>query len=398
MKAGWEIKKLGDVVTFQRGLTYSKSDEVEFSNNCVLRSNNIELETMSILLDELKYIREDLFVDEDKKVKKDTILICMSNGSKQHIGKVAFIDKEYNYAFGGFMGLIKPNYDVSPKFIYYSCLSSPYKRFLASVGNGANITNIKFSDLSQFSIPVPPLPEQERIVSELDLISGVIDKKKQQLKELDSLAQSIFYEMFGNPVENEKGWEVKKLEELFDIGSSKRVFESQWTDSGVPFYRAREIVKLSKGENIESPIFISEDLYNEYSKKYGVPSKGDMMVTAVGTLGVCYIVKSTDKFYFKDGNTLWFKNKGICDTQFIKDEFATDFVVNQIKGNANAAVVGTYTITNAKKTKVIVPPFTLQKEYVKMIESIEKQKELIKQSLQETETLFNSRMDYYFNS
>ena len=96
MKQGCEIKKLGEVVTFQRGLTYSKDDEVDFSSNCVLRSNNIELESMSILLDELKYIREDFIVGEDKKVKKDTILICMSNGSKQHLGKVAFIDKDYN--------------------------------------------------------------------------------------------------------------------------------------------------------------------------------------------------------------------------------------------------------------------------------------------------------------
>ncbi len=250
--------------------------------------------------------------------------------------------------------------------------------------------------LKEINVPIPPLPEQEKIVAELDCLSGIIEKKKQQLKEYDALAHSIFYEMFGNPIDNEKGWEVKNMEELFDIGSSKRVFESQWTDNGVPFYRAREIIRLSKGESIGSPIFISEELYNEYSKKYGVPSKGDMMVTAVGTLGVCYIVKSTDRFYFKDGNTLWFKSKGICDTQFIKDEFATDFVVNQIKGNANAAVVGTYTITNAKKTKVIVPPLTLQKEYVNKIETIEKQKELIKQSIAETETLFNSRMDFYF--
>ena len=244
---------------------------------------------------------------------------------------------------------------------------------------------------------VPPIAEQEKIVAELDCLSGIIEKKKQQLKELDALAQSIFYEMFGDPVENDKGWDIVTLDDVFEIGSSKRVFESQWTDSGVPFYRAREIVKLSKGENIDSPIFISEELYHEYSRKYGVPSEGDMMVTAVGTLGVCYLVKNTDRFYFKDGNTLWFKSRGLCETRFIKDEFATDFIVNQIKGNANAAVVGTYTITNAKKTRVILPPLSLQQEYVRKVQHIDKQKELIAQSIKETETLFNSRMDYYFN-
>lgn len=262
---------------------------------------------------------------------------------------------------------------------------------------GAIVRKLTQQALRDIPMLVPPIAEQEKIVAELDCLSGIIEKKKQQLKELDALAQSIFYEMFGDPVENDKGWDIVTLDDVFEIGSSKRVFESQWTDSGVPFYRAREIVKLSKGENIDSPIFISEELYHEYSRKYGVPSEGDMMVTAVGTLGVCYLVKNTDRFYFKDGNTLWFKSRGLCETRFIKDEFATDFIVNQIKGNANAAVVGTYTITNAKKTRVILPPLSLQQEYVRKVQHIDKQKELIAQSIKETETLFNSRMDYYFN-
>ncbi len=397
MKQGWEIKKLGEVATFQRGLTYSKEDEVEFSCNGVLRSNNIDLNTMSLVFDELKYVREDLVIGADKKLSKGGILICMSNGSKQHLGKVAFIDKDYDYAFGGFMGLIKPNDDICAKYVYYTCISPSYKHFLAGVGCGANITNLKFADLAQHPVPIPAREEQERIVGELDCLSGIIAAKREQLRELDTLAQSIFYTMFGDPITNDKGWEIVEMDKLYDIGSSKRVFEAQWTDNGVPFYRAREIVRLSKNEQIESPIFISESLYKEYAKKYGVPTDGDMMVTAVGTLGICYIVKSTDIFYFKDGNILWFKSKGLCETQFIKDQYATSFVTDQIRGNANAAVVGTYTITNAKKTKVVMPPIDLQKEYVKKIENIERQKELITKSIAETEDLFNSRMDYYFN-
>ncbi len=285
--------------------------------------------------------------------------------------------------------------DVSTEYLYRFL-----KKELKVIENETPFVTVKHLSakrLNQVYLVVPPIAEQERIVRELDLLSGIIDKQRTQLRELDTLAQSIFYSTFGDPITNEKGWEVIEMDKLYDIGSSKRVFEAQWTDSGVPFYRAREIVKLSKNEPIESPIFIPESLYREYSEKYGVPSEGDMMVTAVGTLGVCYIVKSSDRFYFKDGNTLWFKSKGLCETRFIKDQYSTSFVKNQIQGNANAAVVGTYTIINAKKTKVIVPPIALQKEYVEKIETIEKQKELIKQSISETEALFNSRMDYYFD-
>ena len=261
---------------------------------------------------------------------------------------------------------------------------------------GGVVNNLNSSIVRNVVVPIPPIAEQERIVAELDLLSSIIEKKKEQLKAYDQLAQSIFYDMVGDPIANPKGWEIKNMGELFDIGSSKRVFESQWEKEGVPFYRAREIVKFAKNEPIDSPIYVSEELYQDYSNKYGVPSEGDIMVTAVGTLGVCYIVKKSDRFYFKDGNILWFKNKGLCESRFIVDQYATPFVMNQIQGNANAAVVGTYTITNAKKTKVIVPPLELQKNYLQKIEAIERQKALVRQSIAETQTMFDYTMDKYF--
>ena len=96
MKAGWEIKPLGDICEFQRGLTYSKSDEVDSSNNIVLRANNIDLTTNLLNFEELKYISDSVCVDKRKKVKKDSLLICTASGSKSHLGKVAYIDDDYS--------------------------------------------------------------------------------------------------------------------------------------------------------------------------------------------------------------------------------------------------------------------------------------------------------------
>ena len=180
--------------------------------------------------------------------------------------------------------------------------------------------------------------------------------------------------MFGNPKENPNGYEIKNISDIFNVGSSKRVFESEWTESGVPFYRAREIVKLSKDGYVDNELFITEEMYENYKNKYGVPQEDDMMVTGVGTLGICYIVKKEDKFYFKDGNTLWFRNKGICNVRFIRDQYNTDFVREQIEANANTSTVGTYTITNANNTKVLVPPIDLQNKYVRFCELIDKSK------------------------
>ena len=121
---------------------------------------------------------------------------------------------------------------LSSFFMYYYTLTDAYKKQIASIRKDAvNQSSIATSDLKKLSIPVPPLAEQQRIVAELDCINGIIEKKKQQLKELDTLAQSIFYDMFGDPITNEKGWEVKKLGEVADIigGSTPKTnIEENW--------------------------------------------------------------------------------------------------------------------------------------------------------------------------
>src|SRR5690606_13493257 len=105
------------------------------------------------------------------------------------------------------------------------------------------------------------------------------------------------------------GWKWKKLGDLFDIGSSKRVHQKDWTTEGVPFYRAREVVLLSKNGSVDNELFISESMYQSFAAKYGLPENGDILVTGVGTLGVCYVVKENDKFYYKDGNIICLKRK-----------------------------------------------------------------------------------------
>ena len=304
-----------------------------------------------------------------------------------HSRHIKYIDFDFVIGADG-VKILSPVDDINAKYFYY------YLRWLdvPSLGYSRH-----FKSLKEKTVKVFPVDKQQRIVSELDLLTDIIDKKNAQLRNLDALAQSIFFEMFGVPSLNDKGWPFKNISDLFDVGSSKRVFESEWRNSGVPFYRAREIVRLSKGEPLEDQIFIEEALFAEYKQRYGVPKAGDIMVTGVGTLGICYLVKDSDRFYFKDGNTLWFKDKGLCNTRFIKDLYSTDFIKEQIKANAHGATVGTYTIVNAKSTRVIVPPIELQNEYVNKILKIDAQKELINESLKQIQHLLDSRMDYYFN-
>lgn len=397
MKQGWEIKKLGEVVTFQRGLTYSKNDEVEFSCNGVLRSNNIDLDTMSLVFDELKYVRENLVIAPDKKLSKGSILICMSNGSKQHLGKVAFIDKDYDYAFGGFMGLIKPNDDICAKYVYYTCISSSYKHFLAGVGCGANITNLKFADLAQYTIPVPERAEQERIVGELDCLSGIIAAKRAQLRELDTLAQSIFYTMFGDPITNDKGWQTNALGNVCVVNPPKK----------------------DTLADVQSDDFVSFIPMEDLSVKAGyVKSKQQRLCKDVQSSYTCF----ADNDVLMAKVTPCFENGKVGITQnlvngigFGSSEFIVIRPVNVIKeyvyfviqtpifiDEAVKRLTGTSGLRRVPRTYVeeciiSIPPIDLQKQFAEKIENIERQKGLITKSIKETEDLFNSRMSYYFN-
>ena len=155
---------------------------------------------------------------------------------------------------------------------------------------------------------------------------------------------------------NEGEWEERFVEEFFSVCSSKRVLQEDWTNKGVPFYRTRELVSLSKNEPFGSEIFISEELFSEISEKYGIPTEGDFLVSGVGTLGICYQVKLNDRFYFKDGNVLWFKLERGINSSYFKFCFQSDYIQNQIVKQTSISTVGTYTIQNAKKTTIWYPP------------------------------------------
>jgi type I restriction enzyme, S subunit len=144
------------------------------------------------------------------------------------------------------------------------------------------------------------------------------------------------------------GWKNQAVEDFFIVGSSKRILQKDWITQGIPFYRTRELVSLSKNERFRSEIFISEKIFSDLSKTHGVPTEGDFLVSGVGTLGIAYQVLADDKFYFKDGNVLWFKRRGGLNSTFFKYCFEYDEIQNQIFSQSSTSTVGTYTIQNAK--------------------------------------------------
>jgi type I restriction enzyme S subunit len=227
----------------------------------------------------------------------------------------------------------------------------------------------------------------------LDCLSGIIEKKKQQLKELDALAQSIFCEMFGNPVENERGWEVKKLGEEFEIssgGTPDTKNSLYWEGGDISWIGSNmchnDIIYQNDGKYITN-----EGLEHSSAKMY---QDGYVIVALVGaTIGKTALLK------FPTTTNQNVAGINVPSNRNYTPEYVFYLIQNlyelfQSIGNGKFKMAN---LSFIRSLPLIVPPLSLQQEFASKIEAIEKQKELLKQSIAETETLFNSRMDYYFN-
>lgn len=246
MREGWVTKTLGEVCCFQRGLTYSKKDEVACSGMAVLRANNIDLNTHSLNFNDLKWLREPFEVPETKKIKRNSLLICTASGSKSHLGKVAYIDIARNMAFGGFMGLLIPNTNILGKYLFYSLISSEYKEFISKLSDGVNINNLKFDHLKQFVISFPKnIEEQQRIVAILDAAFADIAQAKANAERNLANGNHIFKSELNNLfIVGEKDWEAKKLKTItskIGSGATPKGGKNSYVREGIPFVRSLNV-------------------------------------------------------------------------------------------------------------------------------------------------------------
>ena len=171
------------------------------------------------------------------------------------------------------------------------------------------------------------------------------------------------------PFDIPESWKWVRWGEVINIVSARRVHQSDWKSEGIPFYRAREIVKLAENGFVDNELFISEELFEELSKS-GVPHSGDLMVTAVGTLGKTYIVRPEDHFYYKDASVICFENFGHILPEYLKYLMASELMRKQIKSNSGGTTVSTLTMGRMAEYILPFPPLAEQKRIVAKIEEL----------------------------
>ena len=398
MKQGWEIKKLGDITTSINGLWTGKKPP--FITVAVIRNTNF---TKDCKLDtsDIAYIDVEVKQYASRKLQCGDIIIEKSGGSdKQPVGRpILFNIEEGEYSFSNFTSTLRVDdrTTILPEFIH-RYLAYIYMRgdTAAMQSKTTGIRNLDFTLYKSIHVPVPPREEQERIVAELDGLSGVIERKREQLRELDALAQSIFYQMFGDPITNEKGWEVKKLGEVCDVrdGTHDSPKYLEYSD-----YILITSKNITNDGNIDfsTANYISKEDYDAINKRSYVES-GDIIMAMIGTIGKPIIVKETDKkFCIKNVALIKFGCSTMVINTYIKAMLNNpdygQYIQSQNKGGTQKFVA----LGTIRNLPIPLPSMEIQQQFAETIEAIEKQKELIKQSIAETETLFNSRMEYYFN-
>ena len=366
MKEGWEVKKLGEVGTFQRGGGFLKSDYVEDGYPCI-HYGQIHTRFGVKVLSHLSCIPEQVALTKSKIAHKGDIILAITSEDVEGSCKCTAWMGDYDIAVGGHAAIF--SHFLNPVFVAYYFRGPYFQTAKRIFAHGSKVVEIKPADIATINISYPPLPEQEKIVAELDCLSGIIDKKKQQLKELDALAQSIFYDMFGDPVENEKGWEVKKFKDCYKLTSGKNLTAKKIIKGDYPVYGGNGIVGFHHNYNLD----------------------GDNII--IGRVGaLCGNVRNISGKVF------------ITDNAFILNKLydgINTFIlyllrVHNLRQYARDALQPVISNAGFQNIEIILPPLSLQHSFAYKVEAIEKQKELIKQSIAETELLFNSRMQYYF--
>lgn len=365
----WQAKKLGDLCNISIGKTPSRADMSYWDKNKETNNIWLSIADLSNTIDKKVYSSKEFLSSKGANivpiVENGTLLLSF----KLTIGRVAFagVSLRTNEAIAQLP--IKNANILDKNYLYYYLQVYDYDELLHGdiKVKGKSLNKAK---LKQLIVKFPPLPEQKRIVEKLDKIFANIDKAKENTKKNLQNAKEVFnsrlQHLFSIGIQNAI---FVKLIDLVDITSSKRIFKHEYVPRGVPFYRTKEIKELAHNKPITLELFISENKYKEIKMKFGVPSKNDLLISAVGTIGEMYIVPNEQPFYFKDGNILWIKNyKKDLLPEFLK--YALQSYITKIQALAQGTAYNALTIEKLTQYKIPYIDIFAQRTLVSSLDSI----------------------------
>lgn len=348
MKAGWQTKTLGNVcdILDNRRKPITKCDR---------RAGPYPYYGATGILD---YVEGYLF--------DEPLVLVGEDGAKWTSGDNTAFAVEGKSWVNNHAHVLRPHRAVLlDNWLIHFLVHSDLSEFVL----GLTVPKLNQGSLREIPLPVPPLSEQQRIVALLDeSFDGIATARAHAEKNLQN-ARAIFESHLQSVfTERGEGWSEKSLEELGTITSSKRIFKDEYVESGIPFYRTKEIKQLANNRNITTELFISDDRYQAIKEKFGVPKAGDILLTAIGTIGEIWVVDGESDFYFKDGNVLWLKEFTSVNPQFLR--YVLLSFVDSLNKLSHGSAYSALPIQRLNVHRIYLPPKSEQEEIVNTLDTL----------------------------
>lgn len=311
---------------------------------------------------------------------------------RPNLNAVAVVRQDYNKVLVGSTGycVLRCTTRVVTEYIFYFCQSKKFVSELVMVAKGASYPAVSDKDVKNLQIPLPPLEVQNKIAQTLDAASELIALRKKQLAELDNLIKSTFYDMFGDPVANEKGWGVKKLGEVGELAR------------GISKHRPRNDPKLLNGAYplIQTGDVANAGLYiNNYKQTYSeiglqqskIWNKGTLCITIAANIAKTSILNFSACF---PDSIVGFRPNEFTNVFYINVWFSVFQKIIEEKAPESAQKNINLKILN--DLDIVIPPIALQNQFAEIVTKIEEQKSLVQKAIDESQYLFDSLMSEYF--
>ena len=401
MKEGWKYKKIGDVCASITDGSHNPPQGIEHSAYRMISSQNIFDDELRILDDNVRFISEDNHIIENKRTRlsKGVVLLTIVGT----IGRSCVLNGEEGYlTLQRSVAALHPSSDILSRYLMHCLIGN--RRKLEKEAHGIAQRGIYLKQLAALDIPVPSLEIQQSIIDELDIIRGLIKTKQCQLNDLDLLAQSLFYDMFGDPVENEKRWDVKKLSEISSLicnGNTPKGGSEVYVKKGYLFLRSQNVWKNRL--ELDDVAYIDEETHSKLKKS--VLMHNDLLITKTGrintensSLGRAALFEGEDRSANINGHVYLVR---------LKENMVHKFVLYILISNSYRELIRKTCVGGIDKRQlnrdhiedfpIIFPPLDMQKLYVKKIEKIEQQKVQLNSTISDLETMLASRMQYWFD-
>lgn len=391
MRHNWNYKTIGDVCTSVTDGSHNPPKGIDKSDYRMISSQNIFDDNLILTDDSVRYLSKENHIIEDKRTRlqKDVVLLTIVGT----IGRACILTgNEGPLTLQRSVAALHPSEEILPRFLLHTLIGN--RTTLNQEAHGIAQKGLYLKQLSALRIPVPTIEEQQKIVSELDKINELIRLKKEQLKDYDNLAQSIFYEMFGDPVVNEKGWEVKKIGEIGTVERGAGISKKDFVEDGLPCIHYGQLHTILGPTTRHHHSCIPESLL----PKYKIAHTNDviMAITSEDVEGSC---KSTawlgnyDIVIGSDAAILHHEQDGT----FLSYYTMTKAFFNEKSKYAKGFKVTHISAKEIENIPVYLPPLPLQQAFAQRIELIERQKAEIQSTIADLETLLASRMQYWFD-